>query len=575
MNKNVRVNILCFGLILALLTSGFAVQTASSAQGGSVTYIPITFTGPGTQSSMKSNGDMQAVHAQTITRVLARGSPIHGANGMFFGPDGYLYIASAMSGGIVVMDPNSGHIIKHIVLEQGMDGPDDLTFGPDGSLYWTALGMGRIGKMAPDGTQSLAAQLPPGVNPITFSDDGRLFTALDFIGDGLYEIYLDGVTPPRLIIPVLGWLNGFDFGPDGYLYGPIIQQAIIAKIDVDTGEMWTVLDNVYGTAAVKWGPDGWMYFVNSPFGTVSRMDVDSGEVQLITTLMPGLDNLAFDQKGRLFVSSAEEGFVVQVKLDGTIRPVSPGGMIVPGGVAVLPDARGGDNVFVGDLWVLRQFDGQTGRELSIGFEDTKSAITVAADGDNLIISSFWDNAVYVYDPITMSIIEARFDFASPGNALRFQGDLIVAELGTGHVVASPSPGEYEVLAELIYPLGLAATDDDLWVTDWISGTVYQLVQDGEPVMITVAESLLHPEGLAVLPDGNLLVVEAGVGRVMLIDTETGSVTPFVEGLQLGGLFLNGMPPSFIFNGIAVSQQTGAIYVTGDEANLLYRIDRRP
>jgi len=40
------------------------------------------------------------------------------------------------------------------------------------------------------------------------------------------------------------------------------------------------------------------------------------------------------------------------------------------------------------------------------------------------------------------------------------------------------------------------------------------------------------------------------------------------------LYLNGIPPSFIFSGIAVSQRSGAIYVTGDEANLLYRIDQR-
>ncbi len=553
MNKYSRKCIFCFALLLALLITGTGQQPLAQAH----------------QASQSTT-----THGQIITRVLARGSPIHGANGMFFGPDGYLYIASAMSGGIVVMDPNSGRIIRNIIPEPGLDGPDDLTFGSDGSLYWTALAMGRIGKMAPDGTQSIAAQLPPGVNPITFSNDGRLFTALDFIGDGLYEVYLDG-SEPRLIIPTLGWLNGFDFGPDGFLYGPVILSAAVVKIDVDSGEMWTVLGDVYGTAAVKWGPDGWMYFVNSPLGTVSRMDVDSGEIQLITTLMPGLDNLAFDARGRLFVSSAEEGFVVQVNLDGTVRPLSPGGMIVPGGVAVLPDARGRDTVFVGDLWVLRQFDGQTGRELSIQFEDSKSAITVAADGANLIISSYWDNAIYVYDPVSMTVIDARTDFVAPGNAIRFMGDLVVAELGTGRVLASSAPGDYDILAQLIYPLGLAATEDDLWVTDWVMGTVFQLVQNGEPVMTPIAEGLQGPEGLAVLPDGSLLVVEAGLGRVSQIDTETGLVIPFVEGLQLGGLHLSGMPPSFIFNGIAVSNQTGAIYVSGDQADLLYRIDQRP
>ena len=136
-------------------------------------------------------------------------------------------------------------------------------------------------------------------------------------------------------------------------------------------------------------------------------------------------------------------------------------------------------------------------------------------------------------------------------------------------------GDRQVLATLAVPLGLAATQDDLWVADWALGTVFQLVRDGIPVMIPLAGGLVGPEGLAVLPDGNRLVVEAGASRVSLINAETGSVTPFVQGLKLGGMHLSGLPPFLIFNGIAVSQQTGAIYVTGDTNNLVYRIDQRP
>jgi hypothetical protein len=430
--------------------------------------------------------------------------------------------------------------------------------------------------MTPDGTQSVVAQLPPGVNPITFTDDGqRLFTALDFLGDGFYEVYLDGVTPPRLIIPTLGWLNGFDFGPDGLLYGPLIQPAKVVKINVDTGEMWDVVTDVYGTAAVKFGPDGMMYFINQPTGEVKRMDLDSGEIELITILPNSLDNLAFDAKGRLFVSSAEDGFIVEVMQNGQVRPVSPGGMIAPGGVAVLPDGKGHDNLFVGDLWVLRQFNGQTGKELFVERGDMAEAHSVAADGENLIVTSFMSNAVYLYDPSTRLLIDTRLDFNMPINAIRFEGDLIVGELGTGSVVRSSGFGDRQVLATLAVPLGLAATDDNLWVADWALGMVFQLVRDGHPVMIPLADGLDEPEGLAVMPDGNLLVVEAGAGRVSIINSETGVVTPYVEGLLLGGMHLSGLPPFLIFNGIAVSQQTGAIYVSGDTANVLYRIDKRP
>lgn len=543
MKKHLLFKSVCLALFLALLTAGFGLNGVAWSQ-------PV------------SN-----VH------VLARGAAIHGTNGLYFGPDGNLYIASFVGGDIVVMNPDNGRILRHIQLEQGMDGPDDLTFGPDGSLYWTSIATGQVGKMAPDGTQSLVAQLPPGVNPITFSADGRLFVALDFLGDALYEVYLDGVTPPRLILENLGFLNAFDFGPDGYLYGPIYTQGKFVKIDVDTGEMWDVATGFVGAAAAKFDSYGRLHVLDA-IGEVFRLDVNTGERQLIASLPPGLDNLAFDENGRLFVSNSEDGFIFRVLPNGKGLPISRGGMIAPGGVAVLPGDRGQDRVFIGDFWTLRQFNGRTGKEVSVEREEMWAVHTIAPDGANLLVSSWMDNAVYSYDPVAGSVIDARMDFFGPMNAIRFQGDLIVSELNTGSVVRSTGPGDRQVLATLGLPIGLAASDDDLWVADWAIGAVFQLVHDGVPVVIPVAFGLAAPEGLAVLPNGNLLVVEGGAGRVSQINPATGEVTPFAEGLALGGLHLTGMPPFYVFNGIAVSQ-TGTVYVTGDEANVLYRIDTPP
>lgn len=519
---------------------------------------------------------LPAARAQTETtnvKILARGAPLHGTNGLYFGPDGNLYIASFADTVITVMNPNSGRILDRINLEQGMDGPDDLTFGPDGSLYWTSIATGKVGKMAPDGTQSMVAQLPPGANPITFSEDGRLFVALDFLGDALYEVYLDGIAPPRLIRENLGFLNGFDFGPDGYLYGPLVTQGKIVKVDVDTGEMWDVAVGFISPVAVKFDAAGLLHIVDQAAGEVIRLNLSNNQREVIATLTPGLDNLAFDAKGRLFVSSAEDGFIVEVLPNGKGRPVSPGGMIAPGGVAVLPGNRH-EQVFVGDLWTLRRFDGQTGKQVSVEREEMWAVHAVSPDGANLLVSSFMDNAVFVYDPLAGAPVETRLDFYGPMNAIRFQGDLIVSEMGTGSVVRSTGPGDRQVLATLGLPIGLAATDDDLYVADWAIGAVFQLVQDGAPVMIPLAFGLNTPEGLAVLPDGSLLVVESDAGRVSRIDPATGAVTLFVEDLELGGMHLTGLPPFWIFNGIAVGP-SGAVYVTGDQANVLYRIEQRP
>jgi hypothetical protein len=53
----------------------------------------------------------------------------------------------------------------------------------------------------------------------------------------------------------------------------------------------------------------------------------------------------------------------------------------------------------------------------------------------------------------------------------------------------------------------------------------------------------------------------------------GEVQALAEGLALGLTGPKPLPPTFFFNGVAASP-SGTIYVSGDAANVVYRIDRR-
>ena len=75
---------------------------------------------------------------------------------------------------IAAVDPDSGEMLKTLTVEDGVEGPDDLAFAADGSYFWTSILTGEVAGFTPDGYKVVAAQLTPGVNPITFSDDGRL-----------------------------------------------------------------------------------------------------------------------------------------------------------------------------------------------------------------------------------------------------------------------------------------------------------------------------------------------------------------------------------------------------------------
>jgi sugar lactone lactonase YvrE len=525
--------------------------------------------------------------------VLVRGAALHGANGVMFDRHDRLYIASVAGREIVVMDPETGAILDRLGPDQGVEGPDDLTFGPDGALYWTSFFTGVVGRRAPDGTVSTVAQLPPGVGAITFSDDGRLFVAASFpqVADALYEIDPDGANLPRLIAEGLGGLNAMDWGSDGFLYGPLEFSGRVVRINVDTGAIATVAGGFGKPTAAKFDSHGRLYVVDQLsvdqlHGEVARVDTATGTTTVIAQLTPGLDNLAFDSHDRLFVSSFQDGFIVEITPDGQVRMVSRGGMILPGGVAVLPRGRDNESVFVADLFSLREFDARTGQQRSIerglpGFSDLISPVfTVAPDGERLLLTSSFLNQVQLWDPAAHAPVATYTDFAGPLNAIRFQGDLIVAELGSGSVVRArgANPAERVTLAAgLGVPAGLAATDDDLWVGDWGTGSVLQLVADGRPLARprVVARRLAAPEGLAVAPDGrSLLVVESGAGRLSRIDRKTGRVSTVADGLALGAQGIPGVPgvpPTWSFNGVAVGQ-SGAVYVSGDKANVLYRLD---
>ncbi|MEN8164567.1 MAG: hypothetical protein ABFS37_10595, partial [Acidobacteriota bacterium] len=523
------------------------------------------------------------VFGQTGNNVLVQGAPYSIINGVIFDASDQLHAASVL-GGIFIIDTETGSMLGMLGPEEGVKSPDDLIFGPDGSLYWTNILQGEVGRLTPDGVTTIQL-VAPGVNPITFSDDGRLFVACDFYGDGLYELDPELVEAPELLIETLGWLNAFDFGPDGLLYGPIWTENRVVKIDVDAEPptVETVFDG-HHVSAVKFDSQGRLHATDNGSGEVLRVDVQTGDTEVLAELEEGLDNLAFDSSDRLYVSSNTDGFIVEVLADGTVRTVVPGGLVGPGGVAVVPGA-GSDSVFVADLFSVREIDGASGQQLgwtTAGMipGTVLYPMTVAPHGDLLVLSSWFANAVQVLDPEQGMVLEEHYSFVFPTGAISFQGDLVVAELGANLLaprVLRVDGGTTETLADgsqgLIYPTGLAASDDDLWVADWVTGRIWQLIADGQnlPAPVLVATGLSSPEGLAVDADGSLLVVEAGAAQLSRVDPETGASSVLIDGLDVGVPGPAGMLPHMFFSGVAVGS-TGAIYVTGDVTRALYRFD---
>jgi sugar lactone lactonase YvrE len=203
--------------------------------------------------------------------------------------------------------------------------------------------------------------------------------------------------------------------------------------------------------------------------------------------------------------------------------------------------------------------------------------TVAVHPDGVVMASWFGNVVEVCVPTTGEVLTTYQDIAVPLNAIEFQGDLVVAELGTGSVVRLPGDASAKrttLAGNLIVPLGLAADENNVWFGDMATGTIWQVVADGETLAEprAVAQGLAAPSGLALDSSGHLLVVEVGKDRLISLDLATGEMLVVAEGLGLNEAMPTGSPPALI--GVAVGP-SGSIYVSGPVDNVVYRLDAVP
>ena len=522
-----------------------------------------------------TDGDAEA---EAAVRKIGASASFRGINGIHFGPDGDLWLASVVTPAVARIDPESGEILENLGLGDGPKSPDDLAFGPDGSVYWTDISNGEVAMRSPDGSTRIVGSPGVGVNPITFSDDGRLFVSQCFMDTRLFELDPQGVEEPRLIRDDLGpgcGLNGMDWGSaDGRLYGPRWFRGEVARVDVDSGELETVADGFGVPAAVKFDSQGRLHVLDSLRGEVIRLGDDGGR-EVVASVQPGLDNFAFNEEDRLFISSFADGFIVEAVSPEENRVVLAGGLNMPGGVALIGGAES-PRLVVADFFALRQLDPATGEELSvvrdvIGFSDLGSSMSVqaTADGQLVLTTSWFDNAVRIWDPNADALVQVFGELAQPIDAMLFEGEVVTSQWGAGNVIAfsRENPAEKRVLVDgLKGPAGLTKADGALYVADNLAGTLHRIADSGAEL---VADGLDQPEGLAAA-NGSIYVVEAGSGHVTAINPANGESTTVAGPLEMHVPASGDFPNTMLFNGITTDGETA--WVTGDAANTVYVLD---
>jgi sugar lactone lactonase YvrE len=513
----------------------------------------------------------------SLVKVLARGADFYCPASVRFAPDGEMWMVDGFGSNFVRMNPRSGQVLEVI---QGAGGSAAFDIDAEGSIYYIEAFAGNVYKLTRDGERIKLASMHSNCDGLELSDDGRLFVSSLFVINAFWEVDTDGIEPPRKIADV-GGLDAFAFAPDGYLYAPdwLAGTGNIFKIDVDTGDIEVFTGGFVMPGSLRFSPDGEMHVFDFGTDQIIRVDMDTKEKTVAVDLRPGCDDFAFSPEGEIFYANMQDGFVGKVLPNGMTLALSPPGLSNPGGISVRLDDKGHEQLWVGDGWAVRRYNGRSGVLEKTYYTNLTNPsgifgpFSLADDGVNLILTNALFNMVQVWSTETEMTQALYPDFAVPLNATMFQGELIVAELVTGNVVRASD--RTPLISGLVIPAGLAVDGDDLYVGDWVTGIIWKAVEDGTILTppVEVASGLVNPEGITVDQDGSLLVVEVGAGRLSSVDPDSGDITLIADGLAVGLPADGGGPPTWVaLSSVAVSP-AGDLYLTGDIGNVIYTIKR--
>jgi sugar lactone lactonase YvrE len=525
-----------------------------------------------------ANGVGASAQTYEVTRLVP-GSAFHGVHGLGIDKAGRMFAGSVAGAALYEVDRDNGTAKIAIPTPEGM--ADDIAFAPDGTMAWTGFLTGDLYARKGDGPIKKLASGLPGINSLAYRKDGRLYATTVFLGDTLYEIDVEGVKPPRVIMEKMGGLNGFEFGPDDRLYGPLWFKGQVAKVDVDKAELTVVADGFKTPAAVNFDSKGNLWVVDTALGQLVRVDPKTGAKKMVAQLKPSLDNLAIDDKDRIYVSNMADNGIQEVDAEtGAAKQVIIGKLALPGGIGVVSDGLK-DTIYVADVFAYRTVDGATG-EVSEPARMHAAGVTLeypmsaTAKGDDVLLSSWFTGTVQVVDRKTGTTKEMMHDFKAPHDAIRLaDGSILVNELGSKSLIrASGEHGKDRtvLIGGLEGPVGLVGgPNGDVYVTEAFAGQVSKVGSNGEKTV--VAKDLKMPEGIALTGDGKLIVAEVGAKRLVELDPQTGKLSEIAGNLPIGLVGAPGGLPTNIPTGVGVGA-TGTIYFSSNIENAIYKVTKK-
>ena len=219
--------------------------------------------------------------------------------------------------------------------------------------------------------------------------------------------------------------NAMQLGPDGCLYYPHMMTDQVFRVPLDGGEPELVAEDVHEPVAVRFDKGGVLTVLSrGAAGIVTRVDLfGTGTRTVVTSGVTGLDNAAFDDENRMFVSSFAGGGIAEMHPDGRTRQIVPQGLVGPTGSR----STGAGRCTLADHYRVAGLDGETVTTQQM----LMSTHGIAADNGLLHMTSQYGEVRTLDSEQGAVRVRASGLNRPTGIAVREDGALVVAETGAG------------------------------------------------------------------------------------------------------------------------------------------------